>query len=202
MRPHHLILIALLALPATSEGVEFGLSQVSLNAGFAEHFYRDAPETPDIYAFFPELQVRGPLLTSYLHWVLAWGYWDDGIEKPFTEDNDLTYSFRDQTLAARLMFRPRKTGDNWPLPIGVFAGYSHHRIRAEYVGGVDDLGHPGRDADRTSNTFEFGLNIEFPFRGPFVLRGEVRQYAPVSGDDFDQPQKNRRAYTIGLGYNL
>ncbi len=203
MRPYPFVFALVVFLSASAAGaLELGLSQVSLNVGAIEHFYRDNPETPDIYTAFPELQVRGPFLTSYFHWVLGWGGWDDGVTGPFTEANDITYSFRSQIFSARLMFRPRETGENWPLPIGIFAGYSHHLVHAEYVGGTDVMGEIGRDTRRNSNTFEFGLNAEVPLRGAFVLRGEVRQYAPFSGDTFEAPQKSRRAYTIGIGYAL
>lgn len=189
-------------LPASAGAVELGFSSISLNAGYIEHFYRDEPKISDIYAFYPEILATGPLFASYLHWGLAWGIWDDGIERPFTEDNEITYSFQSQILGIRIMFRPRKTGENWALPVGIFAGYSHHFIRAEYVGGLDAAGKPGRNARRSSNTFEIGLNMEFPVSGPFILRGEVRQYIPFSGDDFEEPQKSRRAYTFGAGYRL
>jgi len=187
-------------IPVSAEAGNFNLSSISLNMGAIEHFYRDDPAVSSIYAFYPEAQASGPLFASYLHWTLAWGFWDDGIGGPLNHENKITYSFRSHILGARLMFRPRKTGENWPLPVGLFAGYSRHLVHAEYVGGLDAGGKPGHDASRHSNTIEIGLNGEFPFHGPFIFRVEARQFIPFSGDDFENPQKSRRAYTIGIGY--
>jgi hypothetical protein len=203
VRQKKLVLVALaFFLPVSAEAADFGFSSVSLNAGYIEHFYRDEPQISDIYAFYPEILVTGPLFASFLHWGLSWGIWDDGIERPFNGNNEITYSFRSHIFGARVMFRPRKTGENWPLPVGIFAGYSRHLVHAEYIGGVDATGKPGRSADRGSNTFEFGLNAEFPFSGPFILRGEARQYIPFPDDNFEEPQKSRRAYTLGIGYRI
>ena len=84
---------------------------------------------------------------------------------------------------ARILFSPRKTSDNWPLPAGLFAGVSRHFVTAEYLGGAVETGIPPKDYHRNSNTFEFGLNLEFPLRWPFSLRGKVRQFFPFPGDD-------------------
>ena len=90
-----------------------------------------------------------------------------------------------------------RSTDNWPLPAGVFAGYSRHFITMDYAGGVDgDV--ILESYNDTSNTFEFGLNIDYPLGGIFKLKGEVRQFVPFSGDDFEDVQKSRRAYTVGI----
>ncbi len=202
MRFRALLLSALILFPVSSEAIDFGISTFSLNTGYIEHFYRDDPDFPGIYAFYPEVQAGGPFFDPNLQWALSWGRWDDGVERPFTEENITTYSFRGDIFSARIIFRPKNLGENWPLPAGVFAGYSRHLIHAKYVGGEDDYGNTRRNVDRKSNTFEIGLNIEFPAYGPFLFRGEARQFIPFSNDPFKTPQQHRRSYTLGVGFAL
>ncbi len=165
--------------------------------GFIETFHRDDPEYSDAYAFYPELQISGPLPAKSFFWVIYGGYWDDGVDSPVAKDYP-TYSFKGGIAGFRVMFKPSKMSDNWPLPAGLFAGVSRHFITMDYVGGGDPLASIPKTYDDTSNTFEFGLNITYPLYSVFTLRGEVRQFVPFSGDDFEEVQKSRRAYTVGV----
>jgi hypothetical protein len=192
--------IVLLAALSPSQGtaLEFGFTRFSINAGYIENFHRDDPAYDDTYSFYPELQAGGAFLFPYLTWIGYWGYWDDRAAKPVRPSVVPVFSFKSHIAGVRVMFNPRKTSDNWPLPAGLFAGISRHFVTAEYLGDNAGTGIPPKDYHRNSNTLEFGLNIEFPLWGLFSLRGEVHQFFPFTGDDFEELQKNRRAYTLGI----
>jgi hypothetical protein len=192
------LILAMYFLPARSDAVEFGFSGVSVNAGYIGTFYQDDPAYGHSYAFYPEFQARGPLLLPSLFWVAFWGYWDDGLETPPSSVDSHVFSFKGHITGGRILYHPRKVSDNWPLPVGVFLGFSHHFIHGEYLAMDEDPGDSPNSINRGSNTFEIGLNLEIPWQGPFGFRAEVRQFIPVSGDDFEKPQKNRRSYTIGI----
>lgn len=190
--------IAAVSLPANA--AVYGVSSVTAALGYIETFHRDDPNYSNAYTFYPELQVTGPLPFRSFFWVLYGGYWDDGVDSPVAPDYP-TYSFKGSIAGVRVLFKPSKMSDNWPLPAGVFAGFSRHFITMDYLGGDDDAGVPAT-YDDTSNTFEFGLNLDYPLGGMFKLRGEVRQFVPFSGDDFEDVQKSRRAYTIGISLSF
>lgn len=201
MRSPAFLLFALLSLsPVSANAVEFSLSSFSANIGYIEHFYRDDTEVSSIYASYPELQTGGIFINRFVHWAVFWGYWDDGVSKTFA-NNRITYSFSSHIAGIRFIARPAEIRDDWPLPVGLFAGVSRHFISAEYIGGGAN-GNTGKDFSDTSNTFEIGLNVEYPLNDFLVLRGEVQQYVPFSGDDYKEIQTSRRAYKIGIGVNL
>jgi hypothetical protein len=174
---------------------QLSVNNVSANLGTIRTLVGDDDSYSEYRsAFYPELQIGGSFFTRAAGWTIYWCYWTDGIERALPVADMITYSFTSHIVGTRLTFFPAQTSEHWALPVGIFAGVSHHFIAGRNVGGSGIIGKPGEDFTRTSNTVEIGLNIRFPIVSPLSIRGEVQQFVRIDNDDFDRRQKNRRAY--------
>jgi|GEM_PF-1912044 len=154
------------------------------------------------YSVYPEVQIGGNFLIPSLRWIACWGYWMDGVEKALPVADHVTYSYSSHIVGARFNFLPAKLLPHWPLLIGVFTGVAHHFISGKYVGGFGYDGKLGQNITDDATTIEIGLNANVQVLGPVAVRGEVQQFFPLGNEEFDQLQKNRRAYKVGLAFTF
>jgi len=191
------------ALIICSSLAQLSLDSFSANVGTIRTTHSEHSVYSDYqYAFYPELQIGGTLFLSYFKWTTYWGYWSDGITEPLDVMDMVTYSGQTHILGARVTFHPAEVAPEFPLPVGIFAGFAHHFISVEYVGGLGFDGKPGHDYTQTLNTFELGLNIDVSVLGPINLRGEVHQLFPLGNESTNATQRGRRAYKVGLALQL
>jgi hypothetical protein len=200
-----LIVIAVLGnlVSVSTTLAQLSLNSASVNVGTIRTLFpNDSRYTDFQYAFYPEVQVDGDFLASFVGWTVYWGYWSDGLENALPVADMVSYSYSSHIVGARFSFLPAKLLDHWPLPIGIFAGTAHHFIAARYIGGFGLDGNPGHEFTADATTVELGLNAEVQVLGPIGIRGEIQQFIPLRSDYFDRLQKNRRVYKLGLAFTF
>jgi hypothetical protein len=161
-----------------------------------ESFYSDYQ-----YAFYPELQIGGRFIVPHFTWAVYWGYWTDGITKPFPVADMPTYSNHTNILGMRIGFLPAGSIPNRPLQIQLFGGVSHHFISQHWIGGFGLAGDGGYDYKENMNTLDIGLSATFPIFGQFRMKGEFQQYFPISGEEYIRHHK-QQAYKVGFIFQL
>jgi len=177
---------------------KLNVSIVSVDVGLISDFQQ--PESK--YSIFPELQIGGLFFTSYLTWGLSWGYWDDGVDKPFPIRDAFTYTYSSHVVGAHVTFFPKKVLIGWIFPIDVNIGVSQHYIDAEYVGGTNLSGLPGKDFTEGSTMVEFGTGTGISVTKSMRLRLGVTSYVPtdeILTTDFDD---DRTAFKFGFEYSF
>jgi len=188
-----------LRVPSTAQ---VNVGSLSAKIGTIKTFFFDASTYKNYqYAVYPEIQIDGRFFADYLTWDAYWGYWNDGLEETFFVDS-WTYSYSSHIVGARLSFSPQQAADHWLIPLDLFAGLAHHFIRARYVGGYDWYGKTGSDFAEGSSTAEIGLRAHINVVGPLAVVGEAQQFFPLGNSYFDQLQKGRRAYKIGVSLSI
>lgn len=191
------VIVNLVAVNTTL--AQLSLNTVSVNVGTIRTLFSDLSFYQGYqYSVYPEVQIGGNVFIPSVRWIAYWGYWTDGVEKAFPVTDHVTYSYSSHIVGARFNFFPAKLLPHWPLPIGIFTGVAHHFISGKYVSGSGFDGRPGQDLAGDATTFEIGLNAEVEVLGPIAVRVEVQQFVPLGSKEFDQLQKNRRAYKVGL----
>lgn len=193
-----------LVLAAQMAGIGLTLGQVNLNTlsaniGVIRTFLpAHAPFQANQFSIYPEIQAGGAFFTPAVRWNIYWGYWSDGVARAFPVADYVTYSHSSHVVGARFNVFPARIFPQWPIPLGIFAGFAYHFISATYVGGFSFDGRPGHNFTGDAATGEVGVNVEVEVFGPVVVRGEAQQYFGLGSGEFNRLQKNRRSYTVGF----
>ncbi len=184
---------------------QFNMNTVSVNIGTIRTLFPDYSESEyEDYqrAFYPELQIGGGFFHRAVQWALYWGYWSDGLDKPFDWADYVSYSYSSHIVGLRFNVLPAYFLIQEPLPLGVFAGIGQHFINVEWLGGYNFAGEGGKDFTENSATLEIGVNGEIMLLDPIGIRVEAQQFIPFASDGLDQFQKKRRVYKIGVVYKF
>ena len=198
MKYKSVILITLL-FTTFSLFAQVNINTVALSVG-SIRAYSDPIYSKYEYSIYPELQIGGKLFMPFICWSVYWGYWTDGIKDPLPVMDMITYSISSHIFGARLTFIPSLAADHWPLPVSIYAGFAHHLLLYNYVGGFGYAGNKGQDHNQGSNTIEFGLQAYYPIGWCLQLYGEIQQFFPFPSDELSGYQRNRRVYKLGLAY--
>ena len=183
-------------------------NSISTNIGSIRTLHPShSPYSDYQYALYYGLEVDAEIIANYIRGGLYWGHWNDRVVDPLSVRDMVTFSDRSHIIGIRFSFLPVKLWENWTLPLGIFIGTSHHFISSKCVGGFDFASNTCSsgydDITGNSTTLEFGLmSSDLNLFGPLVLRGEIKQFIPLGDSQFDQFQKNRRAFNVSIGYKF
>jgi hypothetical protein len=189
--------MALMPLMVTLATAQPRLTEVSFKLGAIRNVQRDHVFGNDTYAIYPELQIGGPLIVSEeLNWGAHVGYWDDGVNRAFPFFHGITNSYNSVIVGARFGFMPAAKRKDL-IKLGVFVGFSHHLIWADYVGGYDFSGRPGRDFYRALNSADFGLLTTFVLGPSFKALLELQTSTWLEKNEIGFPDR-RWALKFGV----
>lgn len=179
------------------------LSTITIKTGLIKNLYpEDYGRFNSTYSIYPELQIGGSLVSSnLLRWAVYLGYWDDGVDKAFPIADFRTYSYNSFILGSRLGFMPGANRKDLPVQLEFFAGFSHHFVGKNYVGGTAFKGDIGHDSRMELNYAEIGINAGVNLNKSLQVVVEVQQAMQLGKDEFNFP-KNRWAFKVGLAYSF
>ena len=154
------------------------------------------------HAFYPELGIGGRCIASYLNWKVHWEYWNDGVDVPLSVRDAPTYSFSSHIVGIRLTCLTKKALPGFLIPVDPSIGISHHFINAEYVGGTDIGGRPGKDFTGSVTScdlgFETGYNVDEYIR----FNVGVMYYFPIGETKDKSFEKSRSSFGFGFNYTF
>lgn len=174
-------------------------TRIWVSLGLIENL-QDTGDQPH-YAFYPEIQLSGRLITLdkaaiTLGGSLYWGYWSDGVSVLSNCADCITYAYDSHIVGARLS----AALDALPFSPMLVGGVSMNLFHADYIGGAGVAGNKGEDFSDSFSTAEIGLRFEIPLEGRLSLGANVQQYIPLVSED--RPQPSRTGMGIGLTYAL
>jgi hypothetical protein len=199
------ILVLLYFVGLETGSAQIRLNYVSANAGvmrtLGENMYATGE---DRYVFYPEIQCGGDLFLPYLRWVGYWGYADEGHTMIPPPEYHPPYTYRTHSVGIRFSFMPAHLLPHWPIPVGLFIGISRQfiSVSGEYPTFMTSQGPTGRPAPRNVTAFEAGVNLEIRVYGRVGIRIEGHQLILLGITESDRMDKNRRAFTGGLGWTF
>lgn len=153
------------------------------------------------YVLYPELQSGGQFFPQFLQWSVFWGYWDDAIDRGHLTET-IEYSSHGHIAGFNLAFYPSLGLKEWPLPIAILGGITHHFVSLTYLGGSDGLGNRGYDASTSLTSAEVGIRLYARTAGPLELRLELREIYPIRRGDFLDQASERRVIDAGFAYSF
>ncbi len=197
-----ILLLALILLPTQSQS-QIDLSFVTAPAGaIRTESFDNGMSGGYLWSFYPEIEVGGHFLARYLLWSASWGYWSDGIDKPYPYMDYVTYSRQGHILALRIGLQLQTLAPHFPLPLTVSLGSAYHVSKQTYIGGSDFNGKTGTNSTEQTTTGLVGLGFSFPLFSRIDLSAQAFQFIPFGNDPIDHAQTNRRAFTLGLALSL
>lgn len=205
MTTSRLVAILLLALTLlhTQSQSQIDLSSVTARAGaIRTESFTNGLRGDYLWSFYPEVEVSGHFLAGYLFWSASWGYWSDGIEKPFPYMDYVTYSRQGHILALRVGLQVQDLAPHFPIPLTVSLGTAHHISKVTYIGGSDYAGKTGTSSSEQTTTGLLGLGLSFPLFSRIDLSAQALQFIPFGSETIDQVQTGRRAFTLGLALQI
>lgn len=139
------------------------------------------------YSVYPEVHVGGPMFEKFLVWDIYYGYWNDGVKKPFYIMDAVTYSYSSNLVGTRIYFYPQDAFDEFILPLKLIAGLSYHSVKERYVGGFDLAGTHGDGSSIEFLSLDIGLGSEIKIIDVLALGIEGNVYFPLKTFDLVNP---------------
>ncbi|MFQ6113662.1 MAG: hypothetical protein ACE5NG_06175 [bacterium] len=197
------VILTIIVLATAQSMAQPDISTISFKTGLIRNLYTEHyGRFTSTYSIYPELQIGGALVPSnLLRWALYLGYWDDGVDKAFPIADFRTYSYNSLILGSRLGFMPGANRKDWPVQLEFFAGFSHHFVGKNYVGGTAFKGDIGHDSHMELNYAEIGISAGVDLKRLWQVVVEVQQAMQLGNDEFNFPEK-RLAFKVGLAYSF
>lgn len=189
----------LFLIAASCASSQIDLRTATARAGVIENPWNQTIANTQ-FRFYPEVQLRGQFLLSYLNWGVSWGYWSDGIDRVLPIMDAITYSYKAHIVSFQIAFEPSHLDSHFLIPLDVIAGVAEHLTSITYVGGSDQIDRRGEDRTIQSTTGIFGIRLAIPLGSRFGIEADALQFVPFTQDD--QRQSGRREYLAGITITL
>lgn len=202
MKANPCLALASIVLPIsfiTPASAQLSFNSVGANVGITSTMFPASRTTK--YVLYPEVEIGGQFFPQYLQWSAFWGYWDDGINQGHLTET-VEYSAHGHTVGIRLAFYPSSALKEWPLPIAIFGGLTHHFVSLTYLGGEDFFGNPGHDASTSLTSAEAGMRLFARTAQSLEFRLELRGVYAIRRGDFLLNADERRVIDAGVEYSF
>ena len=178
-----------------------GIEYIGIKGGLIENPVEDNFSGKDNF-FYPQLEIGGHFHRN-LEWAFYGGYWDDGVEESSNNADLITYSYNSILIGTQLLLKSNPLfGKDFPVKLGLLAGFSVHFINADYVGGFDLLGNAGSDFSDDYSYFDLGGSLKFSVIEKLDIVLELKNYLSMGIKEANPLEKNILVYTAGIDYRI